>query len=376
MNPAALDATARASRKRDAPRSVVSRYWRLVVLSLVGWSLLAAIPTTSAYIGFGAPGFSLWWSIFKGIGFYYYLWGILTPLIYRLTDILPYRGPGVALSVTVHLGVLVVLSFALGLVAHWPNWHEWLLGARAAAYHAMSAFTYLLIVLCCLALKFYRLSLLRQREASAAKIQAARLDSKLNLARVDSLRMQMNPHFLFNSLNSVAALVDAGKTELAYRAIEELGDLLRRALRLSQSNEVTLAEELDFARAYLSLEELRFGDRLTVDWQIDAESKVVAVPAFVLQPLVENAIKHAVGPSAVPVTVIVRATVRDGALVLSVLDDAAKGESSRPGHGLGIANLRERLRLRYGPGATVDAHGGEEGYSAHITIPDAAGGSG
>lgn len=371
MSTSTLQRSAELQSAASSPASAGTRsMWRLILLSFVGWSLLAAIPTTAAYIGSGAPGFRAWWNIFRNIGLYYYLWALLSPLIYRLTVALPGRGPGLLLTGIVHLFVFVCLSFALGFVTHPGTWQQWLFGARAAGYHSMSAFTYALVVLCCLSLKFYRLSLLRQREASDARIHAARLDSKLNLARVDTLRMQMNPHFLFNALNSIAALIDTDRRDHAYQAVEQLGDLLRRALSLSQLAEVPLHEELAFTRAYLSLEQLRYGKRLRVDWLISERTESLEVPAFVLQPLVENAIKHAVGPSGTTVTVTISARLVDDVLVLGVLDDAAAASASaHVGAGLGIGNLRARLRLRYGSGATVDAGRRETGYAALVSLP-------
>jgi len=353
------------------PGSVTSRYWRLALLSFIGWSLLAAIPTTSAYLGTGARGLPIWWAMFKRIGIYYYLWGLLTPFIYKLTDTLPYRGKGLLLTIPVHLLVLLVLSFVLGLASHQQAWQEWLIGARAAGYHSMSAFTYALIVLCCLSLKFYRLALLRQREASDARVQAAQLDSKLNLARVDSLRMQMNPHFLFNALNSIGALIDADKRDHAYEAVEQLGDLLRRALRLSQASEVTLEDELQFSAAYLTLEQVRFAERLRVRWETDTTANACLVPAFVLQPLIENAIKHAVSISTTTVTVTVRTVLAADNLELSVTDDGRSGASEpvNQGHGLGIGNLRERLLLRYGDAARVESGPTATGFAATVTLP-------
>ncbi|MEO0425245.1 MAG: histidine kinase [Pseudomonadota bacterium] len=343
--------------------------WRFVLLSLLGWSLLAAIPTTSAYLGTGARDIAVWWAMFSRIGVYYYLWGAVAPLLYRMTDVLPYRGKALVGTLTVHLLTLIGLSFVLGLIVHHDGWQEWLFGARAAGYHSMSAFTYALIVLCSLTLKFYRLSLLREREASEARILAAELDSKFNLARVDSLRMQLNPHFLFNALNSVGALIDTGKGELAYRAVEQLGDLLRRVLNLAQAAEVTLDEELAFCEDYLALEQVRFGDRLRARWQIEAETDCL-VAAFVLQPVIENALRHAVEPSVEPVEVTVRARLAGAQrLVLEVEDDGNAVSLATGGAGVGLRNLRERLALHYGREASVEAQALNPGFRVRLDLP-------
>ena len=360
MNAAVTGAIAQASFWR--------RRWRLLVVSFVGWSLLAAIPVTAVYIGSGAPGMAVWWKIFTKIGLYYYLWGLLSPFIYWLTDRLPYRGSGLLVTIPVHLAVLVVLSFGLGLASHQQAWHEWLIGQRAPGYHLMSFFTYALIVLCCLALKFYRLSLLRQREAADAKVHAAQLDNQLNLARVDSLMMQMNPHFLFNALNSIAALIDADQRDRAYQALEKLGELLRNALKLSRADDVALQQEIRFCKAYLSMEQIRFGERLVVHWEIEPDALDLQVPAFVLQPSIENAIKHAVSLSSETVTVTVSARITDGTLCLTVADDGqAKAMSPNTG-GFGIANLRERLQLRYGMASSVESGPTANGFRTVVQI--------
>lgn len=355
--------------KQSSGEGVLRRYWRLILLSFVGWSLLAAIPTTSAYLGGGAPGLPVWWAMFIKIGGYYYLWGLVTPLLYRMTDRLPYRGRGLLITIPTHLLVLTTLSFGFGIIAHQSDWQEWLIGFRAVGYHSMSFFTYGLIVLCCLAVKFYRLSLLRQREVIDAKIQAAQLDNKLNLARVDSLRMQMNPHFLFNALNSIAALIESDRRNRAYEATEQLGDLLRKALRLSKSVEVPLEQELSFCKAYLAMEKIRFGDRLNVNWNVDESALQLAVPAFVLQPSVENAIKHAVSVSPGTVDLLIVAAIEDRELTLSVIDNGQARSTVSSTTGLGLANLRERLKLRFGPRAAVDSGAREPGYCTSIRIP-------
>ncbi len=347
-------------------------HWRLGVIFVLAWTLLAAIPTTSAYLGSGANGLTVWWAMFRKIGLYYYLWGLVSPLIYQLTIRLPVRGWWLPGSLLMHLAVLALLSFAFGAIAHYEARELWLVGAMAPGYHAMSAFTYVLVVICCLALRFYRLSLLHQRRVQEANLLAARLDSKLNLARADSLRMQMNPHFMFNALNSIGALIETERTDRAYEAVELLGDVLRKALSLSESDEVPLREEIEFARAYLALEELRFGHRIDVVYQIEPVAAQQMVPTFILQPLVENAVKHAVAPSAQPVAITVLASIERSWLVLSVEDRGsahARGSSSRHDGGVGLSNLTERLQLRYGSAAKGKFRATTDGFLATLTLP-------
>lgn len=349
--------------------SFVKRYWLQIIVSFLGWSLVAAIPVTSAYLSAGAPGFAAWWAIFTKIGLYYWLWGMLAPLLYRLTDVLPYQGKSMLLTLLTHLVTAFALSFILGFIVHTQAWHDWLIGERAPGYHAMSFFTYSLIVLCSLAIKFYRLSLLRQKQVTEAKIHAAQLDNQLNLARVDSLRMQMNPHFLFNALNSIAALIELDYRDRAYLAVEQLGDLLRQSISMSQNDEIPLSREIQFCKAYLSMEQIRFNDRLQVEWKLDEQAMDLLVPAFVLQPFIENTIKHAVINSTNLVTVTIQAGLESEQLVLSVKDDGHGQGINQNSTATGLSNLNERLRLRYGSGVSVESHTLSPGFDANIRIP-------
>ncbi|MEM9057045.1 MAG: histidine kinase, partial [Pseudomonadota bacterium] len=294
--------------------------------------------------------------------------GLAAPLIDRLTVALPDRGRTLALSLLAHACVLVCLSFLFGLVAHTGLWREWLLGSRAPGYHAMSTFSYALIVLCSLALKFYRLSLLREKQAAAAVLNAAQLDNQLNIARVSSLQMQMNPHFLFNALNSIAALIETDQRERAYDAVERLGSLLREALKLSDSDDVPLASELAFCRAYLAMEKIRFAERLTVEWQIDTEADWL-IPAFTLQPIIENTIKHAVSVSEAPVTVRIAVRQERDTLVLSVTDNGPGDRLPSTANGIGLGNLRARLALVFDERARFEAGPLAVGYRTRLGLP-------
>lgn len=349
--------------------STYRRYWRITIASFVGWSLLAAIPVTSSYLIAGAPGFELWWALFTKIGLYYYLWGLTAPLLYILTDSLPYRGKGLLWAIPLHLSTLAALSFSFGFIVHQNAWQDWLFGVQAPGYHAMSFFTYSLIVLCSLAIKFYRLSLFRQRQATDARIHAAQLDNQLNLARVDSLLMQMNPHFLFNALNSIGALIDAEQNDRAYEALEMLGELLRSSLSLSKEHEVSLEQEVRFGKAYLAMEQIRFADRLNVTWELENSALAIQVPAFVLQPCLENSIKHAVSRSTRTVTIKVSAHIDNCSLNVAIADNGRSVEQPSGSIGMGITNLRERLRLRYGHHAQVESGRFEQGYRTVIRIP-------
>jgi two-component system LytT family sensor kinase len=206
------------------------------------------------------------------------------------------------------------------------------------------------------------------RESRDRQLKAAQLEALLHQSQLEALRSQLNPHFLFNSLHSIAELVHQ-EPKLAERSIVRLGELLRRVLETSKSAELTLGEELDFIRGYVEIEEMRLGERLRVVWDVDPSALPTRVPSLILQPLVENAIQHGIAPVATPGTLTVRAHRRDGLLEIEIGDDGPG--VSQPGarsQGIGIANTRARLQALYG-----DRHGFElrqqDGFVVSLRIP-------
>ena len=226
-------------------------------------------------------------------------------------------------------------------------------------------------------------------EAREREIQLARLSEQLSGARFAALQAQLNPHFLFNTLNTVAVLVrDGDKT--AARIVEQLSDVLRRTLSRHRTAEVTLAEELELVRQYLAIEQARFSDRLRPTFEIDDGVLSAAVPGFALQHLVENAIRHGIAKrsDAGRVHVLARRLLRAESrglpraesrgdrdiLELSVADDGPGIDpqaAAQPGHG--IENTRERLRALYGDRASLvvdrSAVDGTTGTIATLRVP-------
>lgn len=182
----------------------------------------------------------------------------------------------------------------------------------------------------------------RQREVEAAQLEKGFVE-----AQNQALRMQLQPHFLFNTLNSISALVHLNP-DTADQMITRLGDLLRISLEQSGQQEVSLAQETLYLDRYLAIERIRFQDRLTVGFDIPEELQRARVPSFVLQPLVENAIKHGVNSRATGGHIQVRARVEDDRLCLEVEDDGPGFVTpTRPGGGIGTSNTRKRLQLLY-----------------------------
>ena len=208
-------------------------------------------------------------------------------------------------------------------------------------------------------------------EATDREVQLARMSEQLVSTRLAALQAQLNPHFLFNSLNTIAVLVRDGDTRAAARVIEQLSDVLRSTLNRTQANEVTLEDELALVRQYLAVEEARFSDRLRPVLDVDPSALSAAVPRFALQHLVENALRHGIAKRTEAGKVVVTARPSGDMLELSVEDDGpgpAAGATEVKGHGL--ENTRERLRTLYGDRASLTVGAaGPLGTVARLRIP-------
>ena len=181
--------------------------------------------------------------------------------------------------------------------------------------------------------------------------------------------MQLNPHFLFNSLNTITVLVRDQRTEDASRMLELLSGVLRQVLQSDKSQEVTLADELKFIEKYLAIEQVRFSDRLEINWSIDAAAGTALVPAFILQPLVENAIRHGISRLSEAGLVEIAASVSDNDILLSVKDNGP-GYAAGPAGGVGLANTQARLETLFGDRARLDVRKlNGQGTVASVRLP-------
>jgi two-component system, LytTR family, sensor kinase len=232
-------------------------------------------------------------------------------------------------------------------------------------YVIMNMFVYWFVVFAHLGWHYYQ----RYREREA---QAAELRRELVEARLESLRMQINPHFLFNTLHAVSALIHENP-EAADRVVARLSDLLRLSLDQSKPQEVPLREELEFLDRYLEIEQTRFGDRLRVEKQVQPDALPALVPYLILQPLVENAIRHGIEPREDTGQLSIQARRNNGKLELRVTDNG-DGLAERPGQapreGIGLSNTRSRLHHLYGDKFLLELtspNGG--GLEARIDIP-------
>jgi len=205
---------------------------------------------------------------------------------------------------------------------------------------------------------------------SRATEEREQLEARLARAQLQSLRLQLHPHFLFNTLNTINALIGTDR-HAAERVVSGLSELLRMSLSSASEQEISLAKELELLAHYIEIQQIRFQDRLTVSFRIDPDARYALVPNLMLQPLVENAIRHGIAPRAAPGHVVVTAARQGGRLELSVVDDGV-GESPRVEHrdGVGLGNTRARLLSLYGSDHRFEAGSASTGgFAVRIEIP-------
>ena len=204
-----------------------------------------------------------------------------------------------------------------------------------------------------------------QRRARTVEAAAAEARLLAQQAQLAALRAQVNPHFLFNALHSVGALVGTDPAR-ADRALEQLGDLLRYALHAE--DEVSFGREWAFTQDYLAFEALRLGPRLRLETQVDDAARGVLVPPLILQPLVENAVRHGIADRPEGGRIALQARVAADRLLLTVEDDGP-GSGAKGGNGVGVGTVRERLSVLYGGAATLETHQLPNGYRVSLDLP-------
>lgn len=360
-----------------APRSLAApRPDRRSAALLALWAVPVAVALGQIYIEATLAGQAVDWSLALWTTVpNWALWALMTPAVaWGALRLAPGRAAPWQIAVGHAAGAAVALGFhAVGNVAAFrlaglPA--EWTLTDVQTHYTLrahVNLVAYALVVAATWAWAAARSR--RQRELREAALRASLAEAEL-----DALRMQLRPHFLFNALHAVGATVRQGDGPKAVSMLSSLGDLLRLSLETDGASEVPLRRELDVLDRYLALERTRFADRLAVEVDASEEARGARVPAWVLQPLVENALKHGIAPRPGPASVVVRARREGDHLVLSVRDDGVGMNGTRrgaPSTGVGLANTRARLEALYGDGAALTLTPGPEGVGAvaRITLP-------
>jgi LytS/YehU family sensor histidine kinase len=248
-----------------------------------------------------------------------------------------------------------------GTETTWPT----IFGFGMIRWFPWNLVTYVAILGVVHAFEYYRVY--RDRE-----LRATQLEAQLANAQLEALKMQLHPHFLFNTLNAISTLIHKDP-DAADRMVARLSELLRHVLDGGAVQEVPLEDELSFLRKYLEIERVRFGERLDVQFGVEPNTLGAAVPSLILQPLVENAIQHALAPTATRCTIEINAKRVDGVLALDVVDSGAgisPGDTVVPREGVGLTNTRARLRQLHGDRQQFELRrSAAGGLIAHIEIP-------
>jgi two-component system LytT family sensor kinase len=209
------------------------------------------------------------------------------------------------------------------------------------------------------------------RRLAQRETEAARLNEQLSRAQFDALRRQLEPHFLFNTLNAIAGLIREQRNDDAVSMIAGLSDLLRRVLDGSSRQEVPLDEEIEFLTTYLDIQKTRFGNQLQIQVDVPREILAARVPGLILQPMVENAIEHGIRKRAAGGQLRVGATRNNGRLTLSVYNDGPQlpEDWQQQSTGIGLANVRARLKSLYGDSCSLDIHNHDHGVEVLLAVP-------
>ncbi len=347
----------------DDPRTTRRRY----VIGFGIWTLIglnSALQWVPHRIGTGAEV----WAVGLFAFIHTYIWAALYPLISATTRAVARRSRGWLVTIALHLPMALLFA-AVHLGTYYANYLFFkhfigvdyyrldLAGFVGAFYHGSVVF-YVQIVAVVFILDYRR----RLKEK----------DQELTRAQLRSLKMQIQPHFLFNTLHSIHASIEEDPAT-AEAMLVNLSDFLRKTLATSEETEITLEEEIEFVRAYLSIEQTRFRDRLSTAFELEPDSRRALVPALLLQPLVENAIRHGIAPSARPGTIRIASSVQGSELVIAIQNSGSPRPESRArgsSTGMGLAHTRKRLETHFAQTHRLEVEPGSDGsFSVTVAIP-------
>ena len=332
-----------------------ARRWRAFLIGLGVYVLIILFFSSDAYFVSKVKGVNLNF----GNQLIYYAtrwlpWAILTPFIVFLARRIPFSRSRWQVALAFHIAAGVAFTLLQNLTYMGLRYFDIIIGAREStrvgpflntyfAFYQYNVLTYAVIVGVAVAVDTYRRS--RTNE-----LRTAQLKTRLAGAELQALRMQVHPHFLFNTLHAVSALVHRNP-DAADRMINRLSEMFRLSLESSGSQEVSVENELETLKPYLEIMDMRFDDRLKVIIDFPEETRRAMVPDLILQPLLENAIRHGIAPRPEGGTVTVRGRREGDRLLIEIADDGPgfQGESTeRLRNGLGLSNTKERLALLYG----------------------------
>jgi two-component system, LytTR family, sensor kinase len=360
---------------------------RLLILGF--WIVFGLLETTGTYVaakGTDAP-LPFDTAVLANMPFWL-VWGMLTPVAFWLAWRFHFQDGRPVRFALVHFPAALMLSAVQILIAGGIYWYAtrvyfWtyfpgsfrqtipeFYSQWAQTYLIVDVIVYWAIVGAYHVLDYHRR--FRERELDAARLetQTAQLEARVTEARLAALRMELNPHFLFNTLNAISALVRRGEHKEAVTMLARLGDLLRVTLERGGEQEIPLEKELEYLARYLEIERVRFHDRMRVETEVAEDAAYALVPTFILQPLVENAVRHGISRSTEGGVIrVIAERASDDRLVLTVADSGV-GFHTRDGvvrEGVGMKNTRARLDQLYGTRASLTWENAPEG-GARVTV--------
>src|SRR5881628_1002871 len=332
--------------------------WRRAALLFGGWTLVSVIFAAISYaaaIGENNKEFGFVSALRLNL-VQFYLWAILSPLLFKFSRRFPIEFRPLNLR-NLLLYFPALISFAgihqvIHLAILWsitPRWRQ-KYPALIDCYRAYFAFGFYIDLIIALLIVIAVHALLYYQNFRASELAQSSLKTQLVQAQLRALKMQLHPHFLFNTLHSISSLVLEDPPK-ANSMIARLGDFLRLTLENSNQQLISLKEETEFLRCYLEIEQVRFGDRLTVAFELERQTLSAQVPHLILQPIVENAIQHAIAPRAERGHINIEAKRLNSLLRLEVRDNGPGITSDTDlvrAEGVGLSNVRARLHQIYG----------------------------
>jgi len=347
-------------------------------LIFLGWTVIGLFFASRNYLlyAYNKQPFSTRFTIMVSLGDWY-PWALFTPLILTLArryslergHLLRHLAIHIPASLLFSVAHLILFCAAMRFIVTPPPGGMPPFGRMVQSYlpnnlHS-GLMTYWVIVCIGYAINYFR-------QYKEGELRAADMRGKLVQAQLQALKMQLQPHFLFNTLHAISALMHRD-VEAADRMLARLSDLLRLTLENVGVQEVTLKQELEFLEGYLEIERTRFQDRLSVKMNIDGDVLDAAIPNLILQPLVENAVRHGIAPRAAAGHIDISASRQNGMLRIQISDDGPglpKNGSSPAKKGVGLSNTRERLVQLYGENQRLDLIAGEKfGLVVHLEVP-------
>ena len=355
--------------------SPIAKHWSRWTLLFAFWTLVGLSFAIQFYLASSNAGWPIPWSrAVRSSLADWYVFALLSVPAFRLARRFPFGRANWARIGFLHLVASFLFSctyvFLRGAVASWesqlagtPASFSQVLQALLAKTFYLNLWFYWVIMAVGHAFDYYQR--FHERE-----LRASELEGRLAQAKLQALQSQMNPHFLFNTLHTISALMHKD-VDAADRMVMKLSELLRLALDNTNTHEVPLSQELDFLNRYLEIEQTRFRERLKVELDIAPETLRARVPNLVLQPLVENAIRHGIERHARPGKIVLRAQRQDDHLQLEVQDNGGGLPGGKPlREGIGLSNTRTRLQQLYGTAQKFELKNVETGgLLARVILP-------